>query len=146
MKEIASIEMSRFSIRVQRVRRHSCNNCRIEWTNLIQLCEVSMLWPKTSKMLPKKKEVTHQLISENVMQLQVASRSIEQIMRPSTLPAQSKNVITRIVIEQLAANGSWTLLMNEKTPIAVDMICDMLRLTIEQEIYANLTEIKKSAR
>ena len=93
-----------------------------------------------------KKEVAHQLISENVMQLQVASQSIEQIMRPSTLPAQSKNVITRIVIEQLAANGSWTLLMNEKTPIAVDMICDMLRLTIEQEIYANLTEIKKSAR
>ena len=55
-------------------------------------------------------------------------------------------MITRIVIEQLAANGSWTLLMNEKTPIAVDMICDMLRPTIEQEIYANLTEIKKSAR
>ena len=59
------------------------------------------------KVVAVEKEVTHQLISEkNDIQLQFASRSIEQIMRPSTLPAQSKNVITRIVIEQLAANGS----------------------------------------
>ncbi len=91
-----------------------------------------------------KKEVA-QLISNNVVQLQSASRSIEQILRPSTIPAQSKNVITRVVTDQLAVNGSWRVLMNEKTPITVDMICELLRPTIEQEIYAKLSEIKKSA-